>query len=355
MAPVLTGEHEMTMSPASVVSVDGAPARTRGLSWALSLVVHLLLICLLWNWQPSAPPAPVGFQAEPSHIVGLVVENEVDGNFDDSLVADQQEPADVDERPERLSPVEPVPRPAIERPLTVPPATATGAAPARAVPFPVLGPGQTQVTATDSATVSPVGPAATVSPARGRDPLIPGTSFMGIEDEGTRVVFVVDASASMETNQAMRSAKSALVSSLQQLTDQQQFQVLFYNKRVLPLTIRGKNDLAFATELNKSAARQAIQMVEPGEGTEHYPALVWALKWQPEVLYLLTDANEPQLSTGELDELRKMNRGRTRIHTIEFGFQPRLTTGVQNFLQRLAQQNGGTYRYHDVSRAIRQR
>ena len=56
------------------------------------------------------------------------------------------------------------------------------------------------------------------------------------------------------------------------------------------------------------------------------------------------------LSAAELDQIHRANRGRTRIHAIEFGQGEALPQAPMNFLQKLAVQSGGTYRYYDVKR-----
>jgi Ca-activated chloride channel family protein len=180
---------------------------------------------------------------------------------------------------------------------------------------------------------------------------VPGTAFLGVRDQATRVVYVIDCSASMANDNRMRSAKAALVASLQSLTEMQQFQILFYNNtpNLMRLRSGASLDMAFATEVNKTLARQHISGIEPSDGTDHVPALKMALRLGPEVIFFLTDADEPQLSAGELHELHRLNAGRTRIHTIEFGRGAELGDTV-NFLKKLAAQNGGTYRYHDVRR-----
>ncbi len=181
---------------------------------------------------------------------------------------------------------------------------------------------------------------------------LPGAIFMGARDNGTRIVFAIDCSASMANYGAMRSAKAALVSSLQTLSDSQQFQIVFYNQQPRLLSLRGGAELMFATEVNKTLARQYISGVDPDQGTDHIPALKMALRLGPEVLFFLTDADEPQLNAAELNEIHQLNRGRTRIHTIEFGIGG--DVDVDNFLKKLARQNGGTYRYFDVKRIVPQ-
>jgi hypothetical protein len=181
---------------------------------------------------------------------------------------------------------------------------------------------------------------------------IPGAGFLGLRDRGTRVIYVIDCSTSMANDNAMRTAKAALVASLQSLTESQQFQIVFYNNAPSLMKLRNASpgDLAYATEVNKTFARQYIAGIEPDLGTNHVPALQLALRLKPEVLFFLTDADEPQITPGELQELQRLNQGKTRIHTIEFGRGGELGENI-NFLKKLASQNGGTYRYHDVRRS----
>jgi hypothetical protein len=77
-------------------------------------------------------------------------------------------------------------------------------------------------------------------------------------------------------------------------------------------------------------------------------ALRLALGMKPDVLFYLTDADEPTLSRFELEQLRRINSAATAIHTIEFGYGP--ASGRDNFLKRLARQNAGRHAYVDISR-----
>ncbi|MBM4074767.1 MAG: VWA domain-containing protein, partial [Planctomycetes bacterium] len=180
--------------------------------------------------------------------------------------------------------------------------------------------------------------------------------FMGIKDQGIKVIFVIDASGSMTTGNAMQIAKNALIASLQSLEERQKFLIIFYDDK--PRAIRLKDEteprLMSATEINKTLARNKIAGIQPGSGTEHHSALSQALRMNPDVVYFLTDALEPPLWPKELEELRIKNGGgkRARIHSIEFGQGAEIPSKNDqgNFLRRLARENGGTYRYHDVSK-----
>ena len=180
---------------------------------------------------------------------------------------------------------------------------------------------------------------------------IGNAEFFGVKDKATRVVYVIDCSGSMTNYNAIRAAKSELMASLQGLERTQQFQVLFYNQTVRQLALDGdrRPGLYFATEINRTLARQFIDSVPADLGTDHMPALRKALNMNPEVIFFLTDADEPQLTARELNEIHRLNQGKTRIHCIEFGKGGELVK-VDNFLKRLARQNGGSFRYRDVTR-----
>lgn len=180
---------------------------------------------------------------------------------------------------------------------------------------------------------------------------IPGAAFMGARDQGMKVVFVIDASGSMTSNNAMQVAKGALMSSLQALDERQQFLIIFYDDKphVIKLHEEAVPTMTVANDLNKTLARQKISGIQPGSGTDHLPPLEMALRLKPEVIFFLTDALEPPLWPKDLDRIKMLNGGKTRIHSIEFGQGPELMVD-SNFLRTLANQNGGSYRYHDVTR-----
>lgn len=179
-----------------------------------------------------------------------------------------------------------------------------------------------------------------------------GATFFGTRDVGMKVVFLLDASGSMTSHNAMQVAKKELIASLQSLDERQQFVVIFYDDtpRIVKLRNESKPILAHATEMNKTFARQQIAGVQPGAGTDHYSAVGLALKMNPDLIFLLTDAAEPAMHPADLDKVKRLNNGRSRIHSIELGIGPELSEHTSNFLRRLAQQNGGTYHYHDVTK-----
>jgi hypothetical protein len=104
--------------------------------------------------------------------------------------------------------------------------------------------------------------------------------------------------------------------------------------------------LVYGSEQGKTQATRFVQSVVATGSTRHMKALRLALALTPDVLFFLTDAEDPTLSEEDLRQIRRMNRG-TSINAIEFGFGP--STGNYNFLRKLAAQNGGKHAYVDIS------
>lgn len=198
-----------------------------------------------------------------------------------------------------------------------------------------------------------------MSPSTALAPPVMGTgnvNFFDAVDSGKRFVFVLDCSGSMAAPQGapIRKARSELIASLSGLTHHQQFQIIFYNTVTRAMKHRGKSaELLYATDINRTLARQFIQSVEPDGGTDHIPALKRALNFQPDVIFFLTDAKHPQLSSADLNEIRRLNGGKAKIHCIEFGEGFPVTEG--NSLEKLARQNKGSYRYYNVRKFLRNR
>jgi hypothetical protein len=317
----------------------------RGLlpGWVLSAVFHGALLWLVLSTMPLWNRMPVGEPVEPTREIGIFVKERgelVEPNQTDNPDAVETESAAAAPTGDPLAPRNVVP----EMP------SVTAALP-KTEQFPAIGPGaplSNDVLPNPKELIRSNG---TATGAGGKSSGLPGATFMGVEDHGSRIVYVVDASASMENHHAMGAAKSALVASLHGLETSQQFQIIFYNEiqQVMRLKGGGAKQLHFATDVNKAAARQYMQQITPDGGTGHRDALLLSLSFGPEVMYVLTDSGEPKLKPRELEEIQRKNAGRTHIHCIEFGEGPELISDSANFLKKLAAQNGGTHRYVDVT------
>jgi hypothetical protein len=142
-------------------------------------------------------------------------------------------------------------------------------------------------------------------------------------------------------------AKNELIASLGDLGQTHQFQIIFYNETPRVFNPTGREGrLVFGNEQNKNLARRFVRSITASGATRHLEALELALRMSPDVIFFLTDADEPRMTPADLAHIAQMNRGAT-INAIEFGYGPQINS--ENFLAKLARQNGGKHVYVDVS------
>lgn len=301
-------------------------------SWAISLLLHAgLLLALL----AAFPRLPSGAATEPTREVGLVLRHEgpqgeeyYEGEEDAASFAASNVASDselLDEAPP-ADPSDALPKPSDD----LIGLGATGAAADQ------LLPGAGELTQ---------GAGLKTTPSRGKA----RTSVFGLPGEGYNFVYVFDRSGSMGGGgrSALAAAKAELLKSLESLGDAHQFQIIFYNDQPEILNIAGSNRLVLGTEPNKTLARRFVGGITSDGGTQHEAALMAALRLKPDVVFFLTDGDEPGLTPNQMRRVKKLCDGVTTINTIEFGLGPSL--GTDNFLTRLARETGGQYAYFDVS------
>jgi hypothetical protein len=150
----------------------------------------------------------------------------------------------------------------------------------------------------------------------------------------------------MATRNALDFAKRELLTSLNQLSPDARFAVIFYNLYANVFSDpQAHKGLMAATAANKVRVATQLARVSPDGGTDHMLALKTALALRPEVIFFLTDAD--LMTTADVQEILGQARS-TRIQAVEFGRGLDLDTS--NPLRRLATGTGGTYRYIDVTR-----
>ena len=178
------------------------------------------------------------------------------------------------------------------------------------------------------------------------------TGVFGLQGEGYKFVYVFDRSGSMDGHGGapLRGAKEQLIASIANLGDTHQFQIVFYNEQPRVFAPAGRQGrLVFATDQNKNQALKFIASITADGATEHEGALAMALRMAPDVVFFLTDADEPRLTAEQLARIRRLNRG-SSINTIEFGYGVQMD--ADNFLVQLAHQNGGKHIYVDISQLV---
>ncbi len=166
------------------------------------------------------------------------------------------------------------------------------------------------------------------------------TSFFGLGASGRRIVFVVDASNSMnhpyagEGRTRIGQMKIELAKSILGMTEEQQFFIIFFNEHAIPMPANGMEN-AYPT--NQQRYLNWLVSVEAAGLTDPRPALNLALSLRPDVIYLLTDGTFPRDVQGDLNALRQTV---VEVNTIAIG-DPR----AEKSLKPLATRNGGRFTF----------
>jgi hypothetical protein len=173
-------------------------------------------------------------------------------------------------------------------------------------------------------------------------------SVFGVQGHGNKFIYVFDRSASME-GPPLAAAKKQLIDSLQSLSGLNQFHIIFFNTHTQSFDASaGGHRVAFASDRNKKLATNFVGGITADGGTDRLVALREAINFAPDVIFFLTDAEDP-MSPTELAELARANRkAQATICVIEFGKKPEPTPN--DFLARLAHDTGGQYGYVDTTK-----
>jgi hypothetical protein len=172
--------------------------------------------------------------------------------------------------------------------------------------------------------------------------------IFGVQGVGTKFVYVFDRSSSME-GAPLAAAKQQLTDSLNSLDSIHQFQIVFFNHQTRMFDATGGGHrVAFATERNKQLAAKFVGGITADGGTDRLAALRAAIAMQPDVIFFLTDDDDP-MPESELAEVNQLNRrSNAAICTIQFASGPPKSS--DNFLVELAKQTGGQYGYVDTTK-----
>ena len=176
------------------------------------------------------------------------------------------------------------------------------------------------------------------------------TGVFGVTGIGNKFVYLFDRSGSME-GPPLEAAKREITNSLQDLGKLNQFEIIFYNEFLdifhpsHDKKFSGK--LFFANESNKLAAGKYLQRINASGATRHLDPLLKAISFNGDCIFFLTDGTEPKLSNADLFRVRRRNKGRATINVIQFGSE--IAVG-DNWLKKLARENGGEYVFFDTDR-----
>lgn len=326
-------------SPVEDPTEDAAPIAGLSLpSWGISLVLHAVLVIILGFFIKLAPK---GAAAEGTRSVGIVLSASTstgqksffDGSSDgQSDSKSQSNDADSGGGAPSFT----------DTKLT----DTTGSLPQSGPPvIGVLGGGTTGIVPNAAGMIDGAKGSGGTKKGGGSS----STSIFGVVGTGTKFVYVFDRSLSMHGT-PLRAAQAELVGSLASLADNHEFQIIFYNNRATVFNPAGKGRLSWATSANKELARRFVEGMTASGGTNHEEAMLEALKLQPDVIFVLSDAKSnlgEGLTAGQLDKIRRMNGSRASINSIEFGDGPQ--SEGYSFLKTLSKESGGQYGYIDVN------
>jgi hypothetical protein len=327
-------------------SIHAEPESERSLTaWGLSVLFHLSAVVLLaiavQQWPRGAAEngtGSIGLVLNHADDAGAVREGD-EGERDTPRAADSdlEPPALIATRPPTLADV--VPEPARVLPV-------------RLAAAPVA---QKAQPGDENASAQPA------AGGIGRSGSSGGTGYatvnvFGVEGKGSKFVYLFDRSASME-GPPLSAAKKQLLESLRSLESVHQFQIIFFNSHTRVFDASGgRKRIAFASDRNKQLAANFVGGITADGGTDRMIALREAIAMSPNVIFFLTDADDP-MSANELGEIARINRrAGAAICVIEFGRKP--APMKDNFLMQIARESGGQYGYVDtttLSRPVQQR
>jgi hypothetical protein len=169
--------------------------------------------------------------------------------------------------------------------------------------------------------------------------------FMGVKGDGNNVVYVLDFSGSM-ADEKISLVRIELKRSLLGLTPKNRFQVILFNSGAIENPSRG---MLTASKENTAACSRWVDAEPAAGGTNPVDALEIALsRLKPDTIYLLTDG----AFNSDADVFAVLSRlnpeGKVQVNTIGFGIGANVAV-----LERIANENRGTYRYVDVPGSAR--
>ena len=184
----------------------------------------------------------------------------------------------------------------------------------------------------------------------------------GQRGNAKKIIFLIDASGSLIDT--LPFVIDELKKTVQGLSAQQKFTIIFYRgenifqRSIIEVPVP-RTGLKQATQATKETVSQWIDMssgnIEPGGQATPVKAIREALRYRPELLVILSD---DITGTGThaidqqrlLQEIERVNRGGTKINTIQFLYRDPLdgVPGKMPTLKLIAERTGGKYDFIDA-------
>jgi len=171
------------------------------------------------------------------------------------------------------------------------------------------------------------------------------TEFFGTKAYGSRFVFVIDGSSSMMNSRWLRATRE-LLSTLNELDEDQEFLVLVYNTSTMVMfnLPTDQADLIPATDENTFRTKVWLGNQRPRGGTLPARTMQLALRMKPDAIYFLSDgelADDTMFRLKTWNSPKKDAKGVLRkipIHTVLLGSRFGLLT-----MKTIADQNNGIF------------
>ena len=177
-----------------------------------------------------------------------------------------------------------------------------------------------------------------------RGPSLQVSLFGSAPAVGHKFVFVIDRSKSMggQGLNAMAAAQQQIISTLQGFHKQyHHFNIIAYHHR--PTYFKKGNILAKSTPEVLETISPFFNGLAAFGGTDHAMGLIAALRFKPDVIFLLTDGGDPGLNRAQIGDLTRHCGSRTTVHAIQFGFGP--LQDETNFMLNISEATGGNFHY----------
>ena len=170
-------------------------------------------------------------------------------------------------------------------------------------------------------------------------------SLFGLKGEGSKFVYVLDRSGSTD-GKLISAAKAEILASIEKIDDVHQFHLssTTSGQKFNPAGRGGQ--LAFGTDANREEVKKFLAGISGDGGTDHAAALSMAIRMHPDVIFMLSDGDDPKLTDHDLERIDRIGAG-IIIHTVQFGEDHKLEHG---FMEKLAKQSGGEYKFVDTTK-----
>jgi biopolymer transport protein ExbD len=176
------------------------------------------------------------------------------------------------------------------------------------------------------------------------------------------VVFVVDASGSLLDTFPFVILE--LKKTVRNLSEKQSFTIVFFQgDKAVEVPVPRTGMKPATTEVKQRVIEwidPANGNIQPRGGTNPLPGMQQALRYRPQLMYLLSDnitgggtgATQYEIEQQRLlDEVQRANSGNTKINTIQFLYPDPLAQvpGKQGTLEQIAERTGGRYKFVDAA------